>query len=268
MLLFGCKCVFSLQLRLLVGGAWTGQCRFCVEEWNKHECVLTNKWELRLLLHTKIVELTILVGSPWLLWWVYGSTLWWKDCKWMKHRNETYSDIFKLKHMWTGENAINCLNRNKILCMVGQVIQSAYCALARQLKNVLVDLTWKAVVHQDSEWETKPAMNEKQTGILYWAPHMLSTMPMNYSEIDQWGLCCILQVKQKLFVFWAGHPINRLCVAHAAKTLKWIWKWAEVDGTFLACCGMSRWQFRLIWTRAALLSPVWTDFGLLPYGCN
>ena len=167
-----------------------------------------DKWELRLLLRTKIVELTILVGSPWLLCWVYGSTLGWKDCKWRKRRNEIYSDIFKLKHIWTGENAIVCSNGNKILCMARQVIQSANCVLARRLKNELVDLIWKAVVHQDSEWETKSAVNEKQTGILYWAPHMLSTMPMNHSEIDQWGLCCILHVKQNSFVFW-GRSCNK-----------------------------------------------------------
>ena len=34
-------------------------------------------------------------------------------------------------------------------------MQSTNCALARQLKNVLVDLTRDAVVHQ-----MKPAMNE------------------------------------------------------------------------------------------------------------
>ena len=57
--------------------------------------------------------------------------------------------------------------------MVRQVMQSANCALARQLKNVLVDLTRDIVVHQ-----MKPAMNENWTVMLCWAPYMLSTMPM------------------------------------------------------------------------------------------
>ena len=33
----------------------------------KHECVLTNKWKLRLLLHTKIIEPTFLSDGPWTL---------------------------------------------------------------------------------------------------------------------------------------------------------------------------------------------------------
>ena len=86
--LLGCKGVFSLQWRRLVDGAWTGS--------YKHGCVSTNKWELGFLLTTKIMEETLLNCSPCLLCWAYGSTRGWKDCKGMKYRKETYSDIFKL----------------------------------------------------------------------------------------------------------------------------------------------------------------------------
>ena len=54
------------------------------------------------------------------------------------------------------ENAIIRENRNKILCVVRQVMESANCAPIRRLKNVLVDLTRDAVVHQ-----VKPTVNEK-----------------------------------------------------------------------------------------------------------
>ena len=140
--------------------------------------MLTSKLELRLLLHTKIVELTILVGSPWLLCWVYESTLGRKDWKWMKHRDETYSDIFKRKHIWTGENAINCSNGNKILCMARQVIQSANCALARQLKNVLVYLTWKLLCTKIvNEKQNQPWMRNK---LGYSTEHLICYPPCQW----------------------------------------------------------------------------------------
>ena len=42
------------------------------------------------------------------------------------------------KHVRNGENVIVCRNRNKILCVVRQVMQSANWAPTRRLKNVLV----------------------------------------------------------------------------------------------------------------------------------
>ena len=59
MLLLVCEGMSSLQSRWLVGGAWTGL--------NKHECLPKNKWEFGLLFHTKIMEPTLMGGSPWLL---------------------------------------------------------------------------------------------------------------------------------------------------------------------------------------------------------
>ena len=91
-LMLGCEGMPSLQLRWLVGGVWTGL--------NKHEyeCVPTNKWEFGLLLHTKIMEPILLGGDPWSLCWAYGGILGWKHYKCIKHGNETWSDVFKLKH--------------------------------------------------------------------------------------------------------------------------------------------------------------------------
>ena len=48
--------------------------------------------------------------------------------------NETCPDIIKLKHVANGKNVIVCRNRNKIVCVVRQLTQSANCAPARQLK--------------------------------------------------------------------------------------------------------------------------------------
>ena len=58
--------------------------------------------------------------------------------KW-KVRNETYLNIIKLKHVQNGKSAIVCKNQKTILCVARQVIQSANCASARRLKNVLMD---------------------------------------------------------------------------------------------------------------------------------
>ena len=70
--------------------------------------------------------------------------------------------------------------------------------------------------------------------------------------------------------FGAGHAISDLCASQAAKTLKQAWKWAEVDGNFwhgvtYPVVDSSPCECR---TGMALLSSVWTDFGLLPYACN
>ena len=54
-------------------------------------------------------------------------------------RNETCPDIIKLKHVRNDENVIVCKNRNKSLCAVRQMMQSAKYVPAGQLKNVLVD---------------------------------------------------------------------------------------------------------------------------------
>ena len=54
-----------------------------------------------------------------------------------------------------------CVESETKFCVVRQVMQSANCAPARQLKNVLVDLAWDAVVHQ-----VKTAVNERQTMVL------------------------------------------------------------------------------------------------------
>ena len=50
-------------------------------EQNKHQCLLTNKWRLGLLLHTKIMEPTLLGECPWLLCWAHESTIEYSDCK-------------------------------------------------------------------------------------------------------------------------------------------------------------------------------------------
>ena len=90
MLLLGCEGISLLQLRWLMDEVWIGS--------DKHDCVSTNKWEFGLLLHTKIMQSTLFGSGPWSLCCTYGNTLRWKDCKWTKHRSETYSNIFKLKH--------------------------------------------------------------------------------------------------------------------------------------------------------------------------
>ena len=56
--------------------------------------------------------------------------------------------------------------------------------------------TWDAVVHQ-----VKPALNEKRTFTVCWAPYVLFIMPMN-------------------LYFESGHAMSKLCAGHAAKTLK------------------------------------------------
>ena len=132
------------------------------ERWNKHECGLEKKRRLRLLLQTKVMESTLLGDGLWSFCWAYGSTLGYLDCKWLNHRNECVQN--KLIPIWTNENAIICSNWNQIICIVRQVMQSANCEPARWLKDKneyewrLVDLTWNAVMHQDSktsrEWET------------------------------------------------------------------------------------------------------------------
>ena len=114
------------------------------------------------------------------LCWAFGSTLGWRNSKWMKHRNETCSDMYKIKRLWNSKNAIVCWNWNKILSVVRQVMQSANCAPARQLRITFVDLTWRAVLPQ-----VKSAVYEKRTVVLCWTL-MLSTMSMNHWEIDQW----------------------------------------------------------------------------------
>ena len=123
--------------------------------------------------------LRIYIGKS--LCWSFGSTLGWRNIKWMKHRNKTCSDMYKPKCLWNSKNAIVCWNWKKILCVVRQVMQSANCVPARWLRVPLVDLTWDAVVPQ-----VKPAMNEKRTVVLCWASRMLSSMSMNHWEIDQW----------------------------------------------------------------------------------
>ena len=55
-----------------------------------------------------------------------------------------------------GKNAIVCKTQNKNFCVVRQVMQSVNCALAKRLKNMLVDQTRDVVVHQ-----VKPAVNGK-----------------------------------------------------------------------------------------------------------
>ena len=61
-----------------VAGGWS-------LNWVKQIQMSANK--LGLLLHTKIMEPTILGEDPWLLCWPYENTLGWKDCKWMQHRS-------------------------------------------------------------------------------------------------------------------------------------------------------------------------------------
>ena len=133
MLLLGYESICSLQLRWLVGGAWTGS--------YKHECQPTNKCEFGFPLHAKIMEPTLLGGSPWLLCWVYGNTLGWKNCKWMKDGSKTCWIVFKLKHKQTSKNAIICRNQNKNVCKARQVMQTVTCLPTRRLKmSYWVDL--------------------------------------------------------------------------------------------------------------------------------
>ena len=80
-----------------------------------------------------------------------------KMVKKMEPRNETYSDIIiTLKHVWKGENATDCEHRNRILCVVTQVMQSANCARGRQLKMCwwINFGCWCAPSKTNLEWET------------------------------------------------------------------------------------------------------------------
>ena len=70
-----------------------------VEEWNTRECVLETIRDYDSSLQVKIQGLTLLGGSPWLFCWAYGSTLGWKDSERVKHGNEIYTDMFKLKNI-------------------------------------------------------------------------------------------------------------------------------------------------------------------------
>ena len=45
--------------------------------------------------------------------------------------NETCPDIIKLKHVRNGKNVMVCRNKNKILFVVRQVLQSANCVPTR-----------------------------------------------------------------------------------------------------------------------------------------
>ena len=61
--------------------------------------------------------------------------------------NETCPDIIKLKHVKNGKNVIVCKNRNKILCVLRQMMQSATFVQARRLKICVGGSTCDAVVH-------------------------------------------------------------------------------------------------------------------------
>ena len=87
------------------------------------------------------------------------------------------------------------LNQNKIWYGEAGYAISKLCT-SQVTKNMLVDVTWDAVVHQ-----VKPAINENWTITLCWAPYMHFTMPMN-------------------LYFVAGHAMSRLCTGQTAKTLK------------------------------------------------
>ena len=73
-------------------------------------------------------------------------------------RNKTWRDIMKLKHVQNGENIIVCRNqnKNKILCVVRQVMQTVNWVLVRRLRNVLLGqlgvLLWPSKTSR--EWET------------------------------------------------------------------------------------------------------------------
>ena len=61
-----------------------------------------------------------------LLCWAFGSTLGCRNIKYMKHRNETCSDIFRLKNKKrTGKNAVSVQTETKLL-VARQVMHPKY----------------------------------------------------------------------------------------------------------------------------------------------
>ena len=189
------------------------------------------------------MESTLLGDGLWSFCWAYGSTLRYLDCKWLKHRNECVQN--KLILIWTNENAIICSNWNKIICIVRQVMQLANCEPARWLKDKneyewrLVDLTWNAVMHQDSktsrEWETN------------WVALLSASWAIHHAtkSFRQRKCNCLFLTKTRFSVF-GGRLCNKQIVRRPASLKTEIN--VKIGGRWCSSYSMmwhSRWRFRI-----------------------